>query len=255
VSDRSTTSYLSRVLARLPFILIVILLGCATTVGVSWYYSTRANIIYANSRIDNLIETADGGEIEVSLSKRMGVEWLSIMQTDAAQSKMYRDMLAPDIDDNINTKHPYETIAPEWSIWANHEDIANTQIKQLLLNGEVASGWPWLACSYEWVIVPREGTKCTNGIPHSYGPMKMYFGPPRAFPVRILARGFTLDALFYSGLWAVLITLFRRLKRFTISSRRARRGLCIQCGYNLKGSVEEGCPECGWMRSDGDTEG
>lgn len=30
---------------------------------------------------------------------------------------------------------------------------------------------------------------------------------------------------------------------------RRRFSLCPQCGYNLKGNVDRGCPECGWRRA------
>jgi predicted amidophosphoribosyltransferase len=41
-------------------------------------------------------------------------------------------------------------------------------------------------------------------------------------------------------LWG-LLTLKRRLRR-----RRRERGLCPQCGYDLRGSRDSGrCPECG----------
>ncbi len=29
---------------------------------------------------------------------------------------------------------------------------------------------------------------------------------------------------------------------------RAKRGRCLACGYDLRGNLEHGCPECGWRR-------
>ena len=29
---------------------------------------------------------------------------------------------------------------------------------------------------------------------------------------------------------------------------RRKRGLCIKCGYDLRGDLSYGCPECGWRR-------
>ena len=29
---------------------------------------------------------------------------------------------------------------------------------------------------------------------------------------------------------------------------RRKRGHCIKCGYDLRGDLERGCPECGWRR-------
>ncbi|MCH8152704.1 MAG: hypothetical protein IH830_10080 [Planctomycetes bacterium] len=31
-------------------------------------------------------------------------------------------------------------------------------------------------------------------------------------------------------------------------SLRAKRGRCIACGYDLRGDLALGCPECGWRR-------
>ncbi|MEE9129209.1 MAG: hypothetical protein V3T84_04260 [Phycisphaerales bacterium] len=31
---------------------------------------------------------------------------------------------------------------------------------------------------------------------------------------------------------------------------RRKRGLCIKCGYDLRGDFSTGCPECGWRRDD-----
>ncbi len=31
-------------------------------------------------------------------------------------------------------------------------------------------------------------------------------------------------------------------------SLRAKRGRCLACGYDLRGNLEHGCPECGWRR-------
>ena len=29
---------------------------------------------------------------------------------------------------------------------------------------------------------------------------------------------------------------------------RAKRGRCLPCGYDLRGDLARGCPECGWRR-------
>jgi len=42
---------------------------------------------------------------------------------------------------------------------------------------------------------------------------------------------------------------FTSAKRFI----RARRGRCPRCGYELRGNMNAGCPECGWNRQEGAT--
>ena len=34
------------------------------------------------------------------------------------------------------------------------------------------------------------------------------------------------------------------------AGRRASKGLCPRCAYDLRGDLDSGCPECGWNRSD-----
>jgi hypothetical protein len=39
--------------------------------------------------------------------------------------------------------------------------------------------------------------------------------------------------------------LARRVRRPSLRERRLRAGLCLQCGYDLRGNVSGTCPECG----------
>ncbi len=63
--------------------------------------------------------------------------------------------------------------------------------------------------------------------------------PP--LPILPLWPGFALDAIIYAvALWTLSSMPFvlRRLIR-------RRRGRCIHCGYDLRGTLSQGCPECG----------
>jgi hypothetical protein len=92
------------------------------------------------------------------------------------------------------------------------------------------------------------------------------YAPPGTFVLALLPRGPAYCARAsgqydhmtrprYIPIWAVLTAsvlplvwscfpLFRR-------HRRRRQGLCIQCGYNLKGNVSGICPECGHAGREG----
>ncbi len=59
-------------------------------------------------------------------------------------------------------------------------------------------------------------------------------------PYRPIMVGFFLNTLFY----AVILLLPSELRRHI----RRKRGLCATCGYDLRGNLEYGCPECGWRR-------
>ena len=74
-------------------------------------------------------------------------------------------------------------------------------------------------------------------------------GPRVALPFLPIWPGVLVDTGFWAGFWALPVfgsSCWRR-------RRRRRHGRCMDCGYDLCGSIDGGCPECGWGRSD--TEG
>ena len=118
-------------------------------------------------------------------------------------------------------------------------------------------GWPCLALQWElWLDhVPPRGRE-VGGSPRDHGqpadtwwlsgvglPFEKFgFGLRswKRLPVRPIWPGFAVNTVFYAALlW--LLTLGPFTARRII---RHRRGLCIQCGYDLRGSPDT-CPECG----------
>ncbi len=70
---------------------------------------------------------------------------------------------------------------------------------------------------------------------------------PRALPIRPIWSGFVSNTVLYAiVLW--LLTLGPFTLRRVI---RRKRGLCIKCGYDLRGAEHDVCPECG-AGGDGD---
>ncbi len=63
-------------------------------------------------------------------------------------------------------------------------------------------------------------------------------------PLRPMLVGTAVNALFYGSIVCALHATWHMLRR---RSRR-RRGCCPNCGYDLRGSREQGCAECGWER-------
>ena len=53
---------------------------------------------------------------------------------------------------------------------------------------------------------------------------------------------FVVNTVFYAGLIGGPFAARHLLRRM--------RGLCLICGYNLRGDLSQGCPECGWGRSE-----
>jgi hypothetical protein len=67
----------------------------------------------------------------------------------------------------------------------------------------------------------------------------------------VLVAGVLADALAYLGYVAVLVALVVQVRvwqqrlRDGQRRRRAKRGCCESCGYDLAGASPSGCPECG----------
>ncbi len=73
-----------------------------------------------------------------------------------------------------------------------------------------------------------------------------HVGQRIVLPLRPLAFGFLTNTVCY----AVLTWPISRLPGVLSRRRRQRRGRCPTCGYDLRGNLEHGCPECGWRRGD-----
>ncbi len=114
---------------------------------------------------------------------------------------------------------------------------------------DIAAGWPYLACVGEATVrlAPNSLTKTlsvqVSGIKLStFGPGAEY----RLLPLKPLWPGFWLNTILYAvvtaALWLSIAEGSCRLHRIL----RRKRGLCIKCGYDLRGhSGGEVCPECG----------
>lgn len=99
------------------------------------------------------------------------------------------------------------------------------------------AGWPvrCLALEFWWEShYPTPFTEQTSGL--QLGRILL--------PNRLLWRGVLLDTLFYS----VVVGLFLFGALEGRGRLRRARGRCIKCGYDLRGDLDTGCPECGWNR-------
>jgi len=66
----------------------------------------------------------------------------------------------------------------------------------------------------------------------------------RRIPLHPIWPGLLFDTLFYAAIWFGVFIGFTGARRFI----RAKRGRCPRCGYDLRGQLAQGCPECGWNR-------
>ena len=70
---------------------------------------------------------------------------------------------------------------------------------------------------------------------------RYYDDLPLVLPYRLQFPGFAINTLFYAAaLWLLIHGSFEL--RHII---RRKRGLCMKCKYDLRGTELEVCPECG----------
>ena len=65
--------------------------------------------------------------------------------------------------------------------------------------------------------------------------------PPASVSLRPIWPGFAINTLFYAAILGIMFAAVGVLRR----KRRARRGLCVKCAYDLRGIDSSQCPECG----------
>lgn len=65
-----------------------------------------------------------------------------------------------------------------------------------------------------------------------------------ALPYRPYWPGLLGDVGVWTGVWMGALVGLPGWRR----RRRRRCGQCQRCGYDLRGAVHQGCPECGWNR-------
>ena len=96
------------------------------------------------------------------------------------------------------------------------------------------SGLPFRALSRTWFLTEPDNLTFVDTL----APLDL------DLPLRPIFPGYLIDTLFYSAIWLALFVGPGAARR-TI---RRRRGRCPMCGYDLRGDLESGCPECGWGR-------
>lgn len=149
-------------------------------------------------------------------------------------------------------KSPKE-ILPGWGRTKSHVD--DTKISPSLLTYRIdsGSGWPMIAMygTVDAELFPGGWLKQISridsaiNIKHPYGPLTGETWTTLSFlPTAILYTGFVINTIFYTMVVCSVWLLIRTLRRW----RRSRAGLCVICAYDLRGDLENGCPECGWRR-------
>ncbi len=133
--------------------------------------------------------------------------------------------------------------------WSTLRSPSNWDRERILSQQEAAFGWPWLVLSWrsDRSFFYRTDPRIER---IAYG-LKIHATDSsdqlsRVLPLRAIWPGFVINTLFYAAiLWLLAFGPFAA-RRFI----RDKRGRCIKCGYDLRGTSggRGGCPECGWRR-------
>lgn len=150
-----------------------------------------------------------------------------------------------------------EEFLPRWAYFANvpKDDRDATERERAV----ESLGWPmralWYGCellpadsSQSWWMRspqffvkahPLESRTGWNGRDYNYG--------IRAVPLGPIWIGLLIDTLVFAVGWICVFAVVLS-PRTTLRARRISRGLCLICGYDIRGDSVHGCPECGWGR-------
>lgn len=147
---------------------------------------------------------------------------------------------------------PPRAVEKHLPTWAPPTPVDSTLAKTVdTSRTDIAAGWPYLALAGEAIVRYAPGparrplSVQASGIEISaFGLGERY----RLLPLKPLWPGFWLNTILYAlvtvALWLCIGEGSRRIHRIL----RRKRGLCIKCGYDLRGDLSSGCPECGWER-------
>jgi hypothetical protein len=107
------------------------------------------------------------------------------------------------------------------------------------------AGFPWRSFEgmHSWGLVKPAYSWSIPIEPHALNVAWVSVIPYRPLPL-----GLILNSLLYGGLTWVLIFGPLALRRRFLNERWRRTRCCHQCGYDLRGDLAAGCPECGWRR-------
>ncbi len=229
---------------RLVAVLIFLLLGAATTIATSWYFAAG--------------RTKDGewfGHEEKVYSRvggQFGAESWTVYRYERLGQVLIR-------------RFPYvnspESLPPYWDIgwpaeryvpvWASGLPPLEPREGMLGYAAVEGSGWPAIAMRTryeEWSVAGQLGgqsfRQVTEGIlltPKAVVRRWCMLYRAKVVPLRPLWPGFAVNSLFYAAiLWLPIRGPFA-LRRHI----RRKRGLCVACGYDIRGTAQMICSECG----------
>ena len=227
---------------RLARLVVFLILGAIVNVVVAWGCAAFLNLMASESSLLTWTLSENEGWYIRQWKQPGGVFYSSMRCT----------LLTTSNSPPPRGPHPIDVIPKQGEFHILHAKYARGE-RKIEARGVSFRGWPMLSM---WCEYPEHArariVEISGGIglPLMEGGFTEYYPGfrstwPKALPLRILWQGFALNTLFYAALLWIPFALIQ-LRRYI----RHRRGHCIRCGYDLRGELSSGCPECGWRRDE-----
>ncbi len=227
--------------------MIFLLLGAATTIATSWYFAAGRTKDGEWLRHEEKVYSRVGGKFgagpwTVYRNERLGQVLI----------RRFPSFISPEsLPPYWHIGWPAERYVPVWASGFLPSEPGEGMLGHAAVEG---SGWPAIAMRtrYErWSVAGQLGgqsfLQVTEGIlltPKAAVRRGCMLSRAKVIPLRPLWPGFAVNTVFYAALlWPLISGPFALRRRI-----RRKRGLCVACGYDLRGNLSAGCPECGWRR-------
>ena len=110
-------------------------------------------------------------------------------------------------------------------------------------------GWPARTMSYRETFLYDDSDTLAppivvGGLLVRQTPTPLNYARPDALPLIPIWPWFYLQTLIIGAALLVVMMVVRQSRTW----RRRKGGRCVRCGYDLRGQLGAGCPECGWNR-------
>lgn len=209
-------------------------LGLATTVAASWALAwTQASPIGSAFRVIETFVPGASGDRLVSSTHLIGVSeyWVRAIGRDGV------------VVDGCWMRH-VDPAACSGCVGDLPAWIRTKRISEVEEDRSLASfGWPARAlwCGADWgdnwrllSLEPIASVRVTEE-----GERSVWWAG--LLPIGVIWKGMIVNSVVYGTAWLCGIVGVAGLRRM----RRERRGLCVACAYDLRGTVGAVCPECG----------
>jgi hypothetical protein len=230
---------LATILPSLPRLTLAAALGLTTTVAIAWYFGAFANWTDRHTITSYLApEQSKLSSVRVWQVSRPGAVRRVVVTYGEAEWETGRNYIPEEawFDLRIGPDTRFDV---SWGRLRHAIESPRSVVQSV----EDARGWPFLALRSWYNPSPPSAADLHGAIaldkdltPES---------PAKLLPYIPLWHGLLADTGLFGGAWFLLLLVPAIARR----RYRSRRGLCPRCGYDLRGGVARGCPECGWNRS------